>query len=781
MNITIMKYSKINCIFFFIFSLLWSINSQGQTKNNTFSSVKEKISITTDRDIYFKDETIFFSADYVVNNVKVFPLLSQIIYVELINCQTNTAIIQKKYKIDNFSITGIFKIPNDITSGNYYLRAYTQYQRNFSHLDFEYRFLTIINPDNNSMVFQDSRDLDSVLIVPESNILLDNVKNNIVFQVPDSLIAEGNKYSILDDKNNVIQEIRQFNDGFAEMELSLNYPTQYKFVIAYQDGKTIITDFPEIKNAGIQTNVKQIGKTVNYFVQANGIVNQNANYKLSVVSGSYKMKNTLDFTLNNNIGSVNLDTDVFDVGINYIVLFNAEGGIEKINSIYNTSRQINKLNIEIEKSKFSPRETVEAILSANTNEQTELSVSVIKKGTTKNRDFIPSYSFKNPLLLTDFINNSFISNEIIRKIMVLFDETLDKQSFLEKIDNREITHLDYIPESRDLTITGILKNRTTNEPVADRDIYVSVLYNNPQLHIYKTKTTGEFLFPLNNLNGINDLFLCSAIDKDKNEDLEILIKNSFSSDFPLLGDLPVILNFSEKNLIEEIFINSQIHEKFSKAEAVNLKNREKVLSFNIDDNKSSVVLDNFIKFESIEEFFSEVVPDVKLNNYNGQKFFNVYEKNNYMLSGKPLILVDNIPVMDHSIILNLHVAQLKMVDVINKTYLLGSHTINGVIMITTNTDNFGEIEFPKPASFIEFQTAEKPVDYADLFKIKSTITSRIPDFRNTIYWDPKINSSKTGQTIEFTTPDSRGVYEIIVKGKSSSGEIYYGFKQILVE
>jgi len=56
-----------------------------------------------------------------------------------------------------------------------------------------------------------------------------------------------------------------------------------------------------------------------------------------------------------------------------------------------------------------------------------------------------------------------------------------------------------------------------------------------------------------------------------------------------------------------------------------------------------------------------------------------------------------------------------------------------------------------------------------------------PDFRTTLYWNPKLKIKQAGETIEFTASDSKGLFEIIVKGTTPDGDVYFGKKEFMVE
>ena len=72
---------------------------------------------------------------------------SKVLYVELINWN-GVKLANLKLKLDKSGSSASLQIPGDLLSGNYYLRAYTKWMRNFSVNDYEYRLIKIVNPYN---------------------------------------------------------------------------------------------------------------------------------------------------------------------------------------------------------------------------------------------------------------------------------------------------------------------------------------------------------------------------------------------------------------------------------------------------------------------------------------------------------------------------------------------------------------------------------------------------------------------------------------------------------
>lgn len=589
-NMKINKYHKISWWLSIQLLLLVGLVSYGQ-QNETFKleDVTENIVLNTDRDIFFAGEELYFSAEYFINRLKTKPLISNVIYVELINCAERNPVVQGKYEIVDFNSNGTIKIPKDIASGNYVIRAYTQYQRNFGHLSFSYHFITILNPENNKNGFTIGKMADS------------------------------------------------------------------NFLITKSIGDSIIKVFPKTETTDIQ--------------------------------------------------------------------------------------------IKTEKDRFATRENVKVHISVENISRPDLtvvSVAVIKHGTKKENH-----------------------------------KSIGKDLFAEQVENVKMPTLEYIPEIRVLTLRGIVRNRETLQPVANQNIYLSVPFNYPQLHICKSRDDGSFIFSLNNVRGINDIFLCPENAADDN--YEILISNPFSNEIPDFGDIPALVDSSDIELINEMYVNAQISQNFYSNQEQDSLQRKKISTFNIDTGKSTILLSDFVTLKNMEELFTEIIPTAKYRKSRGQYSFAIFDSNGNVTSEDPLLLIDKIPVFDANKIMGLNISLIEKVEVINRSYILGENTFNGVIMLTTKTENFAGIQFPKSSIFIEYPTIQQAENNNSIFRKYLSAEEWVPDFRTTLFWNPKVQIQQNGIDFNFQTSDSKGSYDIVVNGYSSNGQTYFGQKQIVIE
>jgi hypothetical protein len=105
----------------------------------------ETVSISTDRNLYFTGETVWFRPWVFMPPGEMGKKKSRILYLELLT-DDNIPIIQKKVDLWDHNGAGSFKIPEDAGSGCYTLRGYTNKLR---QLGVEYFFCTkliLVNP-----------------------------------------------------------------------------------------------------------------------------------------------------------------------------------------------------------------------------------------------------------------------------------------------------------------------------------------------------------------------------------------------------------------------------------------------------------------------------------------------------------------------------------------------------------------------------------------------------------------------------------------------------------
>ena len=600
-------------------------------------NVIENVALFTDRDIYLSGENIWFSSYCYLNDFLKNTALSSVLYLEIYN-KNNNSIIKRKFKISDGVAYGSLKIPEETPSGNYFIRAYTQYLRNFSSKQFFTSFITIINP-----------------------------------------------------------------------EVSLN----------------------TLNNKSIDT------------------INKDTSAEKKIIN-----------PVENNI-----------LGIHH----NNKLSFESIN-----------INLSVNKEKFSPRELVDVTLIPNfINQQNYalLSFSVVKHGTLRENDsIIPEYLIDNPQLLNSYLLSSKSNHDLFSLSKSISESLFEKIIISENIKTdskyKDYKKYTWIPENRDITISGTVYDKNTKKPLSNQQVFISVLGDYPQFHINATRENGEFIFSLNNLTDMNGVLISMKQWKDYQP--EFLVNNDFLGSFDFENSIPLEIDSTKRNFLEEMFVNYQITQLYGNKEKQD-KHKKYSIPISFGEVKISIVLADYIELPSFKDIIREIVPYTRLNKKDGRYSLIVSNSKTIEVYRDPLILLDNIPVFNVNELMKINPKKIIKIEVIDKQYVYGDYTINGIIRVVTNTDNFADYDFSGESVYVDFQTitaSTNPIFPEYNSEIKRN--DRIPDFRNSLYWKPKILLTDKNISLSFYTSDHCSKYDIIVRGISYDGKACFGKKTIEV-
>ena len=113
-----------------------------------FALLQEKVYLHTDRDYYYPKENIWFKAYLGYSMPVLRDTLSRVLYVDLIGADKKV-LKTKSYKIGQGVSWGDFKLPDSLVAGQYYLRAYTNWMRNYGENTFFTKAIPVLSFDQN--------------------------------------------------------------------------------------------------------------------------------------------------------------------------------------------------------------------------------------------------------------------------------------------------------------------------------------------------------------------------------------------------------------------------------------------------------------------------------------------------------------------------------------------------------------------------------------------------------------------------------------------------------
>jgi hypothetical protein len=149
----------------------------------------------------------------------------------------------------------------------------------------------------------------------------------------------------------------------------------------------------------------------------------------------------------------------------------------------------------------------------------------------------------------------------------------------------------------------------------------------------------------------------------------------------------------------------------------------------------------------------------------------------------PGLFIDGVAVKDASLIAALEPEAVETIDVVKDKYFVGDYMFYGIVNVITKAGNFSNLTFPDYSVRLQYRVIDQVVQFVSPdYSSAAMMKSRVPDFRNTLYWNPSVKPDKTGRAIiEFWTSDFRSDFEVNIMGITPDGRTFSVKKTIKVK
>lgn len=181
------------------------------------------------------------------------------------------------------------------------------------------------------------------------------------------------------------------------------------------------------------------------------------------------------------------------------------------------------------------------------------------------------------------------------------------------------------------------------------------------------------------------------------------------------------------------------------------------------------ILDDYTRFPLMEELFIEFISEADLFRTPNGREFNVHLRDDFRLVASTpqscLVLLDGVPVHDHSVILDYDPLLVQKIVIYPNTYFIGSRSYPGVINFVTYRGDLPSYDFGGNVRVVEFLGESYPVA-----SMLADTSGEVPDLRQTILWHPEIVLAPgESRTLEYILPSYQGRFKVVVEGFDSSG------------
>jgi hypothetical protein len=347
----------------------------------------------------------------------------------------------------------------------------------------------------------------------------------------------------------------------------------------------------------------------------------------------------------------------------------------------------------------------------------------------------------------------------------------------------ELPSLKYTAEKDYHFITGRLIEKNTRIPLKGKNVFLSIPGKTATFRYSLTDSTGLFSFSLPVSSEIWDMIIQP---EDPDIKSSIILESSFKDGFLHNSGNPDTSSLTLPDFISKWGANYQVSKIYginTLIDTINktLKSEPPKRFYGKPDIE--LRMRDYIQLPLMEEVFFELTPGVQLKRKRDTYNMTIADPVSGMIYEKPpVLLIDGVVINDPAVLAAIDPETVEKIDVIKDLYLVGDYMFFGIVNVITKAGDFSSTSLPENAIRLKYRVIEPGVSFTSPdYSSVALKKSRIPDFRNTLYWNPSAKTSAgKGKSIGFWTSDGIGKYEVNLQGVNQKGEPVSSIKTITV-
>lgn len=773
------KLPKTVYIIFFFLIITPFLNAQGLLQNITSElseyrqhNFQEKIFVHTDKSYYQAGEIIWFKI-YNTDAVNNMPAdLSKVAYVEILD-SAHHPLLQGKIGIHLATGQGSFYIPANTASGNYILRAYTSWMKNFDPSYYFEKKITIINlrklPLNKQLKPQDHY---KVNFYPEGGNIVSGLQNKIAFRAIDANGKPFNFKGFLLENNDTILQFTPYKEGLGTFIFTPKAGIPYQAIIEAMPGHSFTTQLPRVFSNGYAIRLEEDENNIRVTAQTN-IASAKELYLIAHTRQA--VKTALRSSVQNGSAVFTIDRSILGNGVSHITLFDSERRPVCERLYYKEPGQILDLQLTTDAEAYTTRKPLSISLSSSNADSASLSMSVYQIDSLQNinvNDDIAAYLYLTSDL-GGYIENAqqYFLNKDKRATDNLLLTHGWRRFDWDKVFQNEKPAFKFAPEYSGHLITGRLLNAGTGQPDPDIIAYLSSPSLLTQFKTAGSKPDGSFVAEMKNF--IGGTHLIAQTNPFQDSVYRVEINDPFSKQYS---------NTSIELLSKPVMYPATLLKQSIGMQVQNIYRPEQInqLRYPAYTDTSAFYgtpdihydLDNYVRFTTIEEVLREYVTLVAVRRNRGEVHLpTINVQTNQFFSTDPINLLDGVPVFNFNKFFEFDPLKINTLDVIARNYIYGKSMFDGVLNWKTYAPSIDNYALEPNALILDYPGLQmERVFFSPDYSDTQLQESRMPDFRNVLNWSPEIKlSSRKPYSEKFYTSDLKGRFVIVVQGLDKNG------------
>lgn len=750
-------------------------------------ALQEKLYVHTDKEFYLAGEIIWFKL-YNVDGTHHRPVdLSKVAYVELLD-KDNKPAMQGKIALTNGQGDGSFFLPGSIPTGNYLLRAYTNWMKNTGSDYFFHKPIQIVNTFRAGQPsVRDTIQRYDVQFLPEGGHLVKGIESKVAFHVTNQY-GKGQSFSgvLLNDNNDTLLRFHPHALGMGHFLFTPATTGSYRALITLHNGETLYRNLPAVQEQGYVLRVQDDGSGNVQAVVSSSVAGDREVFLFVHTRQDIRLAEKK--TLQNGTAVFSIRKDQLGEGISHFTVFDQQEQPVCERLYFKQPNHLLQVKAGTDLLRYGNRKPVTVTIQSsdgNLPASANFSLSVYRVDSLQHQQ---EGNILTWLWLTSdlkgmiespawyFSDNSPGVREALDNLMLVHGWR--RFNWNRLLVTKDIT-FEYAPEFDGHIISGRIVSGDNAKPLTDVRSFLSVPGHPVQFYSTASDADGIVRFDVRNYFGRNDVVLQADVRNLLNYRIESL--NPFHERYASITLPPLQLSNHLASRLREHHVQMQVHNTYDaeKISRFTVPEVDTVAFYGIPSRK--YWLDDYVRFTTMEEVLREYVPEVAVRRYGGQLHLWVFHPDqDAFFNNDPLILLDGVPVTNQEI-MAYDPLKVKKLEVVTEKYINGQFTYDGIVSFSTYHGELEDFKLNPKAVKLDYEGLQlKREFYAPAYETAAQVASRLPDFRNVLYWSPDIKTDANGNAqLTFYTSDIKGKFIAVLEGmdeRGKAGRCTFGFE-----
>lgn len=741
--------------------------------------LQEKIFTHTDKNFYLTGEILWFKLYNVDAGFNRPVDISKVAYTELLD-DANNPVLQAKISLKNGIGSGSFFIPVTLKNGNYKLRAYTGWMKNFSPDIYFEKLITIVNPlTEPSTPVKPVNAAYDIRFFPEGGNLVNGVISTVGFKATGT-DGKGMDISgvIIDQHNDTVARFKSLKFGMGSFVFTPAANNTYKAVMRIGRDNSLIKELPASSAAGYVIQLTRNGNNQPALKISVRVQGDNSRPLYLFVHSGHKVVMAQGIIPDANGNAlVQISKEKLGKGINHITLFNSSGQPVCERLYFNRPDLLNLQAGAL--LQYKQRNPVSINISANDASHkpvaANLSVSVYRLDSLHMAEDgdIASYLWLSSELKGNIESPGYYFNMVTAETDNALDNLLLTQGWSRfkwpDVLNSSRQKFIFPPEYTGHLVTGQLAN-ANGTPAPGILAYMSVIGKRVQLYGSRADSSGRLLFNTKDLYGAGELVMQTNTENDST--YHISVSSPFSEQYTTNALPPFRLYSQMQKPLEAGSLDMQVQNSYNPDKLKQYYNPLTDSGAFYGSLYKPYLLDDFTRFTTMEEVLREYIAEVNVIKRRGRFHIKVLSHEGFLTEGDPLVMLDGVPVFNIDKVFAIDPLKVKRLEMVSQPYYWGPVFADGILSYTTYKGDLGGFELDPRAVVLDYEGMQLQREfYSPVYETGNQQKSRLPDFRSVLYWSPDVNTDAHGKAaVSFYTSDKTGKYIVVLQGLTADGQ-----------